>query len=143
MLLRGIDRFNNSLIDSGDMGSDSNALLCLTPFSHCCQGAVSDGGLVQGDWYIPGGIRAESTSRVTRGFGRTRSYSSVLLHRIGNIMTSTNGVYTCQIPIGNNAMAVLYVGIYSLGYGESACRMKPHRTSYLALVEVTCRTNAA
>ena len=143
MLLRGIDRFNNSLIDSGDIGSDSNALLCLTPFSHCCHGAVSDGGMVQGNWYIPGGIRVESTSRVTRGFGRTRSYSSVLLHQIGNIITSTSGVYTCQIPVDNITMAVLYVGIYSSGYGELACRMKPHRTSYLALVEITCRTNAA
>ena len=122
MLLRGIDYSNNSLINSGDIGRDSNALLCLTPFSHCCHSAVSDGGAL-GDWYMHGGIRVESRSHVTRGFGRTRSYGSILLHQIGNILTSTGGVYICQIPIDTVKLAVLYVGIYPSGYGELACRM--------------------
>jgi len=117
MILGEAEYSNNSLIAMEDIGSNSSALICLTPFSRCCQGVANDASVALGDWYLPSGIRVENRTLATRGFGTTRSSRLVLLHQGGNVMAS-RGIFTCQIPVDRLTTAVLYAGLYPSGFGE-------------------------
>ena len=93
-------------LDLTDIGVDGNSLRCLTPLIPCCRG--SNGSRALGGWKFPN--ESLVSSRNTRAsISRTRGTSSVLLHRIKNVMSPT-GVYTCEIP--NNSTITLKLNVY-------------------------------
>ena len=106
---------NHDLVTPSDIGETNNALLCLTPFSDCCD---SSNGLA-GNWFFPSGTG--STAIPGDGFGLSfysdRGPSLVRLNRVADNVDS--GVYRCEILSAVGVSVSLHVGLYPLGEGES------------------------
>ena len=96
-----------------DIGVTNNALLCLTPFSDCCD---SSNGLA-GNWFFPSGPAVPGD-----GFGLSfysdRGPSLVRLNRVTDNVDS--GVYRCELLSAVGVSVSLHVGLYPLDEGESA-----------------------
>ena len=111
ILLRGTSYSNNSLVTIDDIGTDNNALFCLTPFTCCCSGKYTKTTSL-GDWFLPGGSRVESRSATLDRFRRTRGASIVLLHQDGNTAAPA-GIFTCSIPVNNATTSLLFIAFTS------------------------------
>ena len=117
-LLRGIHHPNNSLVTIDDIGTDNNALLCLTPFMNCCSVQYTSNGTL-GDWFLPDGNRVENRNTPLEDFERNRGASIILLHKVGN-QPATAGLFTCSVPNINKTIVRLYIGIFPSNSGK--CR---------------------
>ncbi len=101
--------FNNSEVFLSDIGEGSSVLFCLTDRTLCCSSAL--GGERHGVWRFPDGNDIGQTFTGLDVY-RSRSYSSVLLHRRSSAMGPT-GVYTCLIPDARGVLRTLYIGVYA------------------------------
>ena len=103
---------NHAVVTPSDIGDTNNALLCLTPFSDCCD---SSNGLA-GNWFDPSGSEVAGD-----GFGTPlysdRGPSVVRLNRRADNVDS--GVYRCELLTAVGVSMSLHVGLYPLGEGES------------------------
>ncbi len=104
---------NHAVVTPSDIGVTNNALLCLTPFSDCCD---SSNGLA-GNWFFPSGPAVPGD-----GFGLSfysdRGPSLVRLNRVTDNVDS--GVYRCELLSAVGVSVSLHVGLYPLDEGESA-----------------------
>ncbi|XP_064387176.1 uncharacterized protein LOC135335578 [Halichondria panicea] len=101
---------NHAVVTPSDIGDTNNALLCLTPFSDCCD---SSNGLA-GNWFDPSGSEVAGD-----GFGTPlysdRGPSVVRLNRRADNVDS--GVYRCELLTAVGVSMSLHVGLYPLGEG--------------------------
>ena len=100
----------NVALDLTDIGVDGDSLRCLTPLTSCCRFSDNLNVGAQGDWTFPNGSRVESRSG-GYDISRTREASSILLHRMYNVMSPT-GVYTCEVPDNSNSTREMNVYLY-------------------------------
>ena len=100
----------NVAVDLTEVGANSDALICLTTLMECCRGSDTNGAGAMGNWRFPDGSFVLSQSG-GRSLSRSRGPSSVLLHRINDVMTPT-GVYTCEITDANNTNTELNIYLY-------------------------------
>ena len=98
-------------LDLTDIGVDGNSLRCLTPLMPCCGGDDNPNGGGLGDWRFPDGSVVPSRSSGD-DLSMTREASSILLHRINNVMSPT-GVYTCEIPDNSTSTRKLDFYLYT------------------------------
>ena len=101
----------NVALDLTDIGVDGDSLRCLTPLISCCRGSDNPNGGALGNWRFPN--RSIVYSRNSgNDISRTRGASSILLHRIYNVLLPT-GVYTCEIPHNYTTTRELNVYLYA------------------------------
>ena len=106
--LNGTIYHNNSIVTLEDIG-ETDALLCMTNFTVCCQHPHN-----MGNWFFPNGARVPS-STVDGKFYRTRGQMVVrLLHRGGGV----DGIYHCEIPVSTNINQTIFIGVYTANSGE-------------------------
>ena len=98
----------NVALDLTDIGEDGDSLRCITPLIPCCRPPHDP--RFRGEWWFPDGSRVQSRC-IGYDVSRTRGASSVLLHRINNVVSPT-GVYTCQIPDNSSTLRELNVSLY-------------------------------
>ena len=91
------------------IGTDNNALICLTNFTACCSNSDTGGTGSLGDWRLPdGSLVPGGASGSTASIIRTRGPSAVLLHRRNNVMVPT-GVFTCDVPDASGVLRFVYI----------------------------------
>ena len=100
----------NVALNLTDIGIEGDSLRCLTSLIPCCRDSDNSNGGAQGDWTFPNGSRVESR-RKGYDISRTREASSILLHRIYNVMSPT-GVYTCEVPDNSNSTREMNAYLY-------------------------------
>ena len=100
----------NVAVDLTEVGASSDTLICLTTLIEYCRGIDTNGVGSMGNWRFPNGSLVSSQSGGP-SLSRSRGPSSVLLHRINNVMSPT-GVYTCEIPDANNTNTELNIYLY-------------------------------
>ena len=99
---------NNSVVVITDIetGADGSRLICTTTFRPCCK----DGQ--HGEWYYPDGTMVPGSS-AGEDFYRSRSNNGeVLLNRRNNAISPT-GIFHCELPVSDNVIQTLYVGVYA------------------------------
>ena len=98
-------------LDLTDVGEHRNSLRCLTFVIPCCRRSDNPIGGARGSWRFPDESIVNGRNH-TNYISRTRGHSSVLLHRINNVMSPT-GVYTCEIPDNIILNRELHVYLYA------------------------------
>lgn len=105
---------NNSAVSLADIGTDEDALLCLTDYGSTLS------GFGMGEWYFPNQTTVRSPSyalfRHETTMYRNRGDGIVLLHRLSR---GVEGIYRCEIPDSNWQLQSLFVRVYSLHQGIS------------------------
>ena len=100
---------NNSVVnitDIEDGRSGGSPLTCTTTFRSCCK------DVQQGEWYYPDGTVVPD-SKANKDFYRSRSNNGeVRLNRRNNAMSPT-GIFHCELPVSDNVIQTLYVGVYA------------------------------
>ena len=111
--LRGITYQNNGLVALEDIGEWSNALLCVTDKTACCQHPYT----AQGNWFFPNGTRVPSVvvNNTWWDFYRIRDQMIVFMNRRRG---GVNGIYRCEIPDAMNFTQAVYIGVYTANTGE-------------------------
>ena len=100
----------NVAVDLTEVGTDSDALICLTTFMECCRGSDTNGARTMGNWMFPDGSVVPGQNGGA-SLSRSRGPSSVILHRTNNVMSPTR-VYTCEIPDANSISTTLNIYLY-------------------------------
>ena len=103
--LGGINLTNNSHILITDIGTDENALLCVTNNINCCSYVYYRAG----EWFYPN--RSSVPNNVAgHDFFRGRGSSVVRLSRRNNVESPT-GQYRCDVPDRNDVTQILYINV--------------------------------
>ena len=98
--LKGTPIDDDGFVDATDIEGGNNALLCHTNATDCCTGALSPGGVAEGDWKFPSGTAVGSFSTNnnaggTNFFFRNRDQSVVRLNRQDS--PSERGRFHCSL----------------------------------------------
>jgi len=118
-ILNGTTYQNNSIVTLEDIGEGSDALLCITNLTACCQPPYTGVmGPALGNWFFPNGSRVPSGVSEW-GFFRARGQMMVHLNRRRG---GEEGIYCCKIPDAMNVNQTIYIGVYSASNGESSTR---------------------
>ena len=110
--LDGTTYQNNSIVTLEDIGESSNALLCKTNLTACCNPPYTESA--RGDWFFSNGTRVASTS-AWWDFHRNRGQMVVRMHRTRG---GEDGIYRCEIPDSMNVTQTIYIGVYTANTGE-------------------------
>lgn len=112
-MLRGKLLPNNSAVALEEIGTDENALLCLTNHEMRLAGS----GI--GEWYFPNQTQVLGRYMALYYYGgtmyRNRRDGIVLLHRESG---GVEGIYRCEIPDSNWELKSLFIKVYSLHRGN-------------------------
>ena len=100
----------NVALDLTDIGADEDSLRFLTPLITCCRSKDNLNVGALGRWRFPNGSLVPSRMN-GYDISRSRNASSVLLHRINNVISPT-GVYTCEIPDSSSTTTEINVFLY-------------------------------
>ena len=105
MSLRGAPVDNDGFVDYDDIGSDNDALFCLTNNTNCC-GPGDPGQMITGEWYFPNGVDTVGSISSQAGrphfYFRNRGPSVVRLNR--NNDPTERGRFRCEL-LGSNIYA--------------------------------------
>ena len=125
IFFNGTNIGNNSLVNLTDVGIGTSSLQCITDFSYC-HGRTNSSSVGVGNWYYPNGTRIPSAANNSGisdlPYYVRRGFQNVMLQR--NRVSTTTGIFRCDIPDVNGTTQTFFVGIYNsskeLGYdGES------------------------
>ena len=94
-----------------EIGEGDNSLLCLTNKSSCCSETS------EGEWYGPDNMKILDSIDNNTDFYTTRGPSLVRLNKINDVHIS--GVFHCKIPDAQGTNQTIYIGIYSIGSGNT------------------------
>ena len=114
--LNGLLLPNNSMVEPSTIGMNDDALFCITNLKNCCSSSPNSNH-ARGLWIFPNQTNVPSKSSQTTSFFRTRSSSSIILHRNSNHgYTNSSGLYNCTIPDSDEKLQYLYVFITDRKY---------------------------
>ena len=103
---------SNIILDPATIGTDQEALICVTNIMECCQSGDTGTSSGAGSWYGPDGdailFGALNDPYMSRGA------STVMLNANTPL---TSGLYRCQIP-SSDGVTDIYVGLYPPGEGD-------------------------
>ncbi len=104
-MLQGIFYPTGSFIDYTKIGTQNDALNCVTPYIECCGiGSSQIRGL---RWNFPNG-KIINKNHSTLNIFRTRGPSSIMLQRTNNVSMPT-GYYKCQILNSTGQLTRLHI----------------------------------
>ena len=117
MSLRGTPIDSDDFVNATDIGSDDNALFCLTNNTNCCGPGDPT---TTGDWYFPNGVDRVGTqgSGRTDFYYRNRGLSVVRLNRDGN--PSERGRFHCEL-LGSTIYANIRECVLKYNRQQSVC----------------------
>ncbi len=105
-MINNTQYLGNSSINLAAVRTDTNGLICVTPFEPCCQFSPNR----QGRWLFPNGSQVESMHS-GHGIFISRGSHSIILQRMHN-SECVSGVYTCEVPDINGKTTQLYAYLY-------------------------------
>ena len=140
--LKGTPIDNDSFVDVGDIGSEADALLCLTNDTTCC-GPSQTGG-AQGNWLFPNGTGVPRTGTASSThFSRDRGQSVVRLHRLNYVYPPERGRFSCQVlgdTIHVNICECMVISAMHAYYNNLTSSCSEHRSSvHLSLSSKYCK----
>lgn len=106
--LNGTIVANNGNILIRDIGEDSNALLCFTDLTSCCDSSR------KGEWVFPNGTNV-SIAKFGSNFYRNRGQGVVRLNRRNGSLSPT-GQYCCKVPDVTSSEKTVCVNISKIAY---------------------------
>lgn len=116
---------NNSAVALEDIGTDENALFCLSDNELVLRGRG------WGDWYFPNQTQVPGRYFVLR-YGNTmyrnRGDGIIFLHRLSG---GVEGVYRCNIPNNASEIQSLFIKVYSLYNGKRCVFLVHCRCTYI------------
>ncbi len=110
-VLQGIFYPTGSFIDYTKIGTQNDALYCVTPYMECCGIKSTRGKRL--NWKFPNG-KIISKNHSTQNIFWRRGRSSILLQRTNNVSLPT-GYYKCQILNSTGQLTRLHIYLHLPG----------------------------